>query len=102
MSHRTMDSSTPKAFPPRSQSALSVRSPSTLSKRQGTVAHEFYRRHEVPHTIHGGHRYKGTYKGAPIAGDPDDFDLVMRDDGDDPDASFEGLDNVRGELYSRT
>ena len=98
MSHRSNDSSTPKAYPPRSQSALSVHAPSTLGKRQGTAAHEFYRRHEVPQTIHGGHRYKGTYKGAPIAVDSDDFDLVMRNDGNDPDASFEGLDNVRGEL----
>ena len=68
-----------------------------MSKRQGTAAYEFLRRHEVPDTLHGGHRYKGTYKGAPIAGDADDFDLVARDDGDDPDASFEGLENVRGE-----
>ncbi len=96
MSHRSMDISTPQAHPPRSQSSLSVRPPSISAKRHGTAAHEWLRRHEVPQTIHGGHRYKGTYKGAPIAADSDDFDLVVRDDGDDPEASFEGLDNVRG------
>lgn len=100
MSHRSMESTTPKAYPPRSQSVISVRSPSTVSKREGTAAHEFYRRHQVPQTIHGGHRYKGTYKGAPIAPDQDDFDLILRDDGNDPDASFEGMDNVRGEYPS--
>ena len=65
-----------------------------MGKRAGTAAFEYMRRHDVPATIHGGHRYKGTYHGAPIA---DDFDIVLRDDGDDDlDASFEGLDNVRG------
>lgn len=65
-----------------------------MSKRAGTAAYEYMRRHEVPATIHGGHRFKGTYKGAPIA---DDFDVVNRDDGMDLDESFEGLENVRGE-----
>ena len=64
-----------------------------MGKRAGTAAHEYMRRHEVPATIHGGHRYKGPYKGAPF----DDFDVVDVGDGDDPDASFEGMDNVRGE-----
>jgi hypothetical protein len=68
-----------------------------MSKRNGTAAHEYMRRHEVPAPLHGGHRYKGTYKGAPIV---DDFDVVMRDDGDDPDVSFEGLENVRGKYKS--
>lgn len=65
-----------------------------MTKRHGTPAYEFMRRHEVPATIHGGHRFKGAYKGAPIA---DDFDMVLRDDADDPDTSFDGMDNVRGE-----
>ena len=64
-----------------------------MSKRAGTAAHEYMRRHQVPAPYHGGHRYKGTYQGAPIV---DDFDLVSRDDGEDPDTSFEGLENVRG------
>jgi hypothetical protein len=91
---------TPKAHPPRPQSSLSSRTTGTVGtagtrgKRAGTAAYEYMRRHEIPQPIHGGHRYKGAYKGAPIA---DDFDMVLRDDGDDPDASFEGLDNVRGE-----
>lgn len=68
-----------------------------MSKRAGTAAHEYMRRHQVPAPYHGGHRYKGTYQGAPIV---DDFDLVSRDDGADPDASFEGLENVRGKLPS--
>jgi hypothetical protein len=76
---------------------MSNRPPSTLGKRTGTVAHDYLRRHEVPATIHGGHRFKGAYKGAPIA-DEGDFDYVSRDDGDDMDTSFEGMDNVRGEI----
>lgn len=68
-----------------------------MSKRAGTAAHEYMRRHQVPAPYHGGHRYKGTYQGAPIV---DDFDLVSRDDGGDPDTSFEGLENVRGKLNS--
>lgn len=66
-----------------------------MSKRPGTVAYDYIRRHEVPETLRGGHRFKGTYKGAPIA---DDFDLVDPDEAEDADASFEGLDNVRGQL----
>jgi hypothetical protein len=66
-----------------------------MSKRSGTAAHEYLRRHEVPAPLHGGHRFKGTYKGAPIV---DDFDMISRGDVDDPDASFEGLENVRGEF----
>jgi hypothetical protein len=65
-----------------------------MGKRSGTAAYEYMRRHDVPATLHAGHRLKGTYKGAPIA---DDFDVVTRDDGDDTDGDFEGLDNVRGE-----
>jgi hypothetical protein len=82
-------------YPGRTHSAMSTYS--TTGKRAGTAAHEFVRRHEVPATLHGGHRFKGAYKGAPIA-DDGDFDFVSRFDGEDPDASFEGLDNVRGEL----
>lgn len=68
-----------------------------MGKRSGTAAYDFIRRHDVPTPIHGGHRYKGAYKGAPIA---DDFDMVMRDDGDEPDDSFEGLENVRGRFQT--
>jgi hypothetical protein len=102
MSIRTMntaqtmetDNTTPKA----NRATSSIRRPaSTISKRSGTVAHEYMRRHEVPAPLHGGHRYKGTYRGAPVM---DDFDMVSRDDGDDPDASFEGLENVRGKSWS--
>ncbi|ORX39731.1 hypothetical protein BD324DRAFT_606985 [Kockovaella imperatae] len=82
---------TPKAYP-RPPSALSARAASAMEKRSGTPAFEYYRRHEVPATIHGGHRYKGTYKGAPFM---EDFDVITAEDGDDPDASFEGMDNVR-------
>jgi hypothetical protein len=92
--HEVGDNTTPKANRPTS----SLRRPaSVMSKRNGTAAHEYMRRHEVPAPLHGGHRYKGTYKGAPIV---DDFDVVMRDDGDDPDVSFEGLENVRGKYKS--
>lgn len=88
---------TPKAN--RSHSTMSnyPRSASTMGKRAGTVAHEYTRRHEVPQPFHGGHRYKGPYKGAPIV--DDEFDVVSREDGEDMDTSFEGLENVRGEFY---
>ena len=95
VSQHTMGSSTPNLLPSRSHSVASARPLSTLSKRHGTMHHEFSRRHEVPQTVHGGHRYKGTYRGAPIV--EDEFDVVNRDDGADFDVSFEGLDNVRGE-----
>lgn len=95
------DLTTPKASHIRPASALSARhdtamrkNGSTMGKRKGTAAYDYLQRHEVPATIHGGHRFKGSYKGAPFM---DDFDMVLRDDGDDPDASFEGMDNVRGE-----
>lgn len=94
--HEVGDNTTPKATRPTS----SLRRPgSVMSKRSGTAAHEYLRRHEVPAPVHGGHRFKGTYKGAPIV---DDFDMISRHDGDgdDPDASFEGLENVRGESRS--
>jgi len=42
--------------------------------------------------------YKREFSGS--NGRPDEFDLVSRDDGDDPDASYEGLENVRGKSYS--
>ena len=97
MSMRSLNSShslslTPKAYP-RPPSALSARAASAMStKRSGTAAFEYVRRHEAPATIHGGHRYKGPYKGTAFM---EDFDVVDPDDGDDPDASFEGMDNVR-------
>lgn len=83
---------TPRANRP--QSSLSARPPSTIGKRSGTAAYEYIRRHEVPTPFHGGHRFKGAYKGAPVA---EDFDLVLPDEGDEHDDSFEGLENVRGE-----
>lgn len=91
-SHQSIDNITPKANQQRPSSSLS-RPGSTMSKRAGTAAHEYMRRHQVPTPYHGGHRYKGTYQGAPIV---DDFDLVSRGDAEDPDTSFEGLENVRG------
>jgi hypothetical protein len=75
---RSLNSVTPKAQ--RSMSSMSHRPPSTVGKRTGTAAYEYMRRHEVPATIHGGHRFKGSYKGMPVA---DDFDLVTRDEGDE-------------------
>lgn len=68
------------------------------------MAHEYMRRHdrhEAPTPVHGGHRFMGAYKRefSGSNGRPDDFDLVSRDDGDDPDASYEGLENVRGKSY---
>lgn len=90
------DLTTPKASYIRPASALSVRHGTAMSKRRGTPAFEYLNRHEVPATIHGGHRFKGTYRGAPIV---DDFDMVLRDDAEDPDASFDGMDNVRGESH---
>lgn len=84
---------TPKAN--RSHSTMShyPRSASTMGKRAGTAAHEYMRRHELPQSFHGGHRYKGPYKGARIV--DDEFDVVSREDGEDMDISFEGLENVR-------
>jgi hypothetical protein len=86
---------TPRAYPPRAQSSLAARPPSTLGKRTGTAAHEYLKRHEPPATLWGGHRHR-TDLGA-MRQEGDDFDLVTRDDGDDPDDSFEGMENVRGE-----
>lgn len=102
------DLTTPKASHIRPASALSVRhenalaarNGSTLGKRAGTAAFEYMQRHAVPATIHGGHRHKGTYKGADVFQRPShDFDMVLRDDAIDPDESFEGLDNVRGQSH---
>lgn len=52
--------------------------------------------------MHGGHRYKGRWVGTAGTGleNENDFDVVSRDDGNEPDADFEGLDNVRGSLHS--
>jgi hypothetical protein len=54
------------------------------------------RRHDrpgPPEPVFGGHRFRGAYV-REFGGD--EFDMVSRDDGDDPDASYEGLENVRG------
>jgi hypothetical protein len=87
------NSATPKASSyPRPASSMSTHS----RKRGGTVADTYMRRHQVPQPHFGGHRYKGAYKGAPIATDLEpDYDMASHLDDDDPDASFEGLDNVR-------
>lgn len=99
MSVRSMNAQSFNDTTPKANRASSIRRPpSTISKRGGTVAHEYLRRHEIPEPVHGGHRYKGAYKGAEMSGPVghDDFDLISRDDGDDPDASYEGIENVRG------
>ena len=43
----------------------------------------------------------GAYKREFASGPADEFDMVSRDDGDDPDASYEGIENVRGESLCR-
>lgn len=43
----------------------------------------------------------GAYKREFASGPADEFDMVSRDDGDDPDASYEGIENVRGESLYR-
>lgn len=96
-SQQSVNTSTTTPRASRPPSSLAMRGTGTMGKRSGTAAYEYMRRHDVPLPVHGGHRYKGTYKGAPVI---DDFDMVMRDDGDDPDESFEGLENVRGEPVS--
>jgi hypothetical protein len=100
MSVRSMNAQSINDTTPKANRASSIRRPpSTISKRSGTVAHEYLRRHEVPAPVHGGHRFKGAYKGAIMSGPVrayDDFDMISRDDGDDPDASYEGIENVRG------
>nr|ODN99720.1 hypothetical protein L204_02153 [Cryptococcus depauperatus CBS 7855] len=92
-SERRSLNATPRAS--RAQTAMGTysRPSSSMGKRAGTPAHEYLKRHEVPATIHGGHRYKGAYKGALVL--DEEFDLVSREDGDDLDTSFEGLENVR-------
>lgn len=93
---RSLNSATPKAV--RSASSMSHRPPSTLGKRSGTAAYDYWERytarHAVPETYHGGHRFKGDYK----ARGPEEYDVVDPQEGDDQDESFEGMDNVRGEL----
>lgn len=70
---------------------MGVRPGSTIGKRSGAVANDFLRRHEDRNTFLGGN-LRGDLS------DGHDFDVIDADDGDDPDASFEGLENVRGEL----
>ena len=103
MNAQSINDTTPKA-----NRASSIRRPpstiGTAGKRGGTVAHEYMRRHdrhEAPTPLHGGHRFMGAYKRefSGSNGGRDDFDLVSRDDGDDLDASFEGLENVRGKSH---
>ena len=103
-------SATPR--PSRPQSSLSARHrpPSTIGKRSGTAAFAYLdaharesARHVAPATIRGGHRFKGSYKGAP--GEPmspaRSFALVGHDEeGEEGDDPFEGMDNVRGTSWS--
>ncbi|KLT42389.1 hypothetical protein CC85DRAFT_93486 [Cutaneotrichosporon oleaginosum] len=82
--------STPRARPARPASAMSTSGrASSMRARASTAADTYMRRHAVPQPHFGGHRYKGAYKGAPISTATD------YEEDDDPDASFEGLDNVR-------
>jgi hypothetical protein len=91
---------------PKGRSGFSLKPTSSVkigpsTKKPDTVAYTYEtmrRNSQVPEPRWGGHRYKGTYKGAPVV---DDFDIISHDDADDPDVSFEGLDNVRGECSSR-
>jgi hypothetical protein len=108
MSVRSMNAQSINDTTPKANRASSIRRPpstiGTAGKRGGTVAHEYMRRHdrhEPPVPVHGGHRFMGAYKRefSGSNGRPDEFDLVSRDDGDDPDASYEGLENVRGKFH---
>jgi hypothetical protein len=81
--------STPRAHPPRPASAMSTSGrASSMRARASTAADTYMRRHAVPPPHFGGHRYKGAYKGAPIA-------TTDYEEEDDLDESFEGMDNVR-------
>lgn len=89
---------TPKAIRPSTSMSHNRPPSSSLGKRSGTAAYDYWERytarHAVPETYRGGHRFKGDYKSR--AGD--DYDLVDAQEGDiDQDESFEGMDNVRGE-----
>lgn len=89
LSVRSMENgSTPRAATqPRPASSIST----SMRSRASNAADTYMRRHAVPQPHFGGHRYKGAYKGAPIATAMTDYE----DDDEDPDESFEGLDNVR-------
>lgn len=81
---------TPRAQPPRPASAMSASGRgSSMRARASTAADTYMRRHAVPPPHFGGHRYKGAYKGAPVTTGTD------YEEEDDPDESFDGLDNVR-------
>ena len=102
MSVRSMNAQSINETTPKANRASSIRRPpSTISKRSGTAAHEYMRRHDAPTPLHGGHRFMGAYKREFASGPADEFDMVSRDDGDDPDASYEGIENVRGESLYR-
>ena len=91
-SSRSYNDLTPKAHGPRSQSAMGVRPGSTIGKRSGAAANDFLRRHDNDRNTFLGGNLRGNLS------DSHDFDVIDADDGDDPDASFEGLENVRGEF----
>jgi len=91
MSVRSMDS-TPKAYRPGSSMSINRKLSRTLTDGS------YSRRHAVPQPHFGGHRYKGTYRGASVSDRKEmerEYDLVDADL--EQDESFEGLDNVRGE-----
>lgn len=79
---------------------MSQRPPSTLGKRSGTAAYDYWERytarHAVPDTLRGGHRFAGDYKSSRGR---DEYDVVDPQEGDDQD-EYEGMDNVRGEFLT--
>lgn len=75
---------------------MGARPGSAIGKRSGTPAHEYLRRQEKDRNTFFGPNLRGELS------DGHDFDVVDADDGDDPDASFEGLENVRGESFVQT
>jgi hypothetical protein len=99
MSVRSLET-TPKAAYYRPGSSLSTTR--KLSRTLTAESSGYAKRHAVPSPHFGGHRYKGTYHGAPFDRNRAEMEREYDLDGpiDDYDESFEGLDNVRGEYTS--